>query len=222
MMRFNRILCAALIAAAAFSSPVKADDDDEIRKGGMEVRIGDVRLVRAFRKHAPGTVRIGSKVITTDGREGIITGMFIDKNKVVVQDDYYGNRNWTTDQIAVTQGCMGPFCIGDKAVVSDGREGIVAGYFNSGALAVKDDYYGNRIREQAKVAVMNACSEHFCSGDTVITADGRAGILQGFLGDGRVAVKDDYYGNRFWKRSDVAVTQAVCANIFVRRVGYCR
>lgn len=73
-----------------------------VLKGGLEVGLGDVRVIRPHVRMSKGNVRIGSHVITSDNRYGVVTGIFVQENKIVIKDSYYGNRTWNLHQVAVT------------------------------------------------------------------------------------------------------------------------
>lgn len=192
-----------------------------VLEGGMSVELGKISIVRPYTSLKSGTVRINSTVITSDNRSGVVKGMFVNENKVIVQDSYYGNRTWTLDNIAVTEGCSGSLCVGDKVITSDNRSGVVKGYFNSGKIVVQDSYYGNRTWNADKVAFGFGCTDLLCAGDQVITSDNRSGEVVGFFGDGKVVVQDSYYGNRTWNADKIALTTAVCTNIYIQRVKFC-
>lgn len=192
-----------------------------VLKGGLEVGLGDVRVIRPHVRMSKGNVRIGSHVITSDNRSGVVTGIFVQENKIVIKDSYYGNRTWNLHQVAVTQGCIGAHCVGDMVITSDNRKGTFAGYFNDGRMVVTDSYYGNRTFAHSAVGMSVGCTELFCAGDRVITSDNRSGVVSGFFPDGRVIIQDSYYGNRTWRSEQIALTEAVCANIFIERVRSC-
>lgn len=193
-----------------------------ILDSGMSVDIGNITLIRPRLKMEQGRVRVGSTVITSDNRSGTVTGIFPNDNKIVVSDSYYGNRTWTLDKIAVTNGCSGAVCVNDNVVTSDNRSGRVVGYFNSGNIVVYDSYYENRTWDSSKVAFAFGCSGDFCAGDKVITTDNREGKISAFFPNGDVVVYDSYYENRTWSRSKIALTGAICTNIYIQRTEFCR
>lgn len=190
--------------------------------GGHVDTHGDLEIVRKPRERSQGRVRIGSKVITSDNRNGEIRSMFVSDDKVVVYDNYYGNRTWRLKDIAVTSGCVGPFCVGDDVITSDNRSGKVQGFFNDGKIVVYDNYYGNRTWSQNKIGITDGCDSLFCVGDKVITSDNRNGVVKGFHANGNVVVYDYYYGNRTWSQEKISITNGVCGNIYIERINFCR
>lgn len=192
-----------------------------VLKGGLEVELGGIQIVRPHVRMSKGNVRVGSQVITSDNRSGTVTGIFVQQNRIVVQDSVFGNRTWGLNQIAVTQGCYGPHCVGDTVVTSDNRTGRFAGYFNDGRLVVTDSVFGNRTFSINSVGMSMGCTYELCAGDRVITSDNRSGIVAGFFPDGRIVVRDSVFGNRTWSFAQIALTEAVCANIFIERVRSC-
>lgn len=214
-------LANAQSSAIIFEESTTTTRSVTVLQGGLSVDLGGIQVVRPHRRMSKGNVGIGSAVITSDNRNGTVTGIFVQQNRIVVQDSYYGNRTWNLNQIAVTRGCNGPHCVGDEVITSDNRSGKFVGYFNDGRIVVKDSYYGNRTWKVHQVGMSMGCTPELCSGDTVISSDNRSGVVSGFFPDGRVVVKDSYYGNRTWRSDQLAMTQAVCTNIFIQRVRLC-
>jgi len=197
------------------------DSNIVIVNGGAQIEFGSTNLVIAPRSYPKGRVRIGDQVITDDMRDGEIKSMFLSTNEIVVKDAYYGNRKWTAGQIAVKAGCVGFHCVEDRVVTSDMREGTVKGYFGNGDIVVQDRYYGNRRWKASEIGLTSGCSSTFCTGDRVITSDGREGRIKAFFPNGSIAVADSYYGLRDWESRDISVTSGVCSNIYVQRVRFC-
>jgi hypothetical protein len=192
-----------------------------IINGGMEIKYGQTPIAVPMRAYSAGRVRIGDNVITSDNRAGKVQSVFVAQQKIVVADSYYGNRTFSLDKIAVTQGCVNSICVDDKVVTSDNRDGKVAGYFSDGRVVVSDSYYGYRTFSQDNVALSLGCTELFCVGDSVITSDNRNGKVTAFFGDGRITVADSFYGNRTFSEENVSVTSGVCTNIYTHRVNFC-
>jgi hypothetical protein len=193
-----------------------------IMPGGMEVLHGSVIIGGPRREMMKGRVKIGSSIITHDMLPGTLLAMNVAENTLTVKDGYYGNRTTNLNKIAVTSGCVGPFCVGDQVITNDQLTGTVMGFFNDGDLVVKDGYYGNRRKSQNSLALTYGCSGMFCIGDKVITKDNMSGVVKGFHADGSIVVKDGYYGMRTHSETSLSVTEGVCANIFIQRVRFCR
>lgn len=233
-MKLGILSLAVISAISSFSSAYARESrqtiifEEEVRTtrliivGGYEERHGDTHIVRSRRNREQGRIRIGSKVITSDLREGTVKAMSTSRDSITVYDSYYGNRSWSLDRIAVTNCCVDVFCVGDKVITSDERNGVVAGYFGDGRIVVKDSYYGNRTWSTDRVAVTEGCTDQLCVGDRVVTSDNRNGTVSGFHANGQVVVYDSYYGNRKWSEDRISLTEGVCANIYVERVEFCR
>lgn len=226
-MKFIPLTMLSLMVSANVAAQVIIFEEEvrssrvTVINGGYVDRHGDFEIIRRPRERAQGRVRIGSKVITSDNRSGVIKSMFVSDDKVVVYDNYYGNRTWRLKDIAVTSGCVGPFCVGDSVITDDNRSGEVKGFFNNGKIVVYDNYYGNRTWSQNKIAITDGCDNTFCIGDRVITSDNRNGVVKGFHADGKVIVYDNYYGNRQWSQNNISITNGVCGNIYIERVHFC-
>lgn len=223
---FLPLLLLGIFSNSLMAQPIIFEEEVRTTKmtiinGGQVEKHGDVEIVRGPRERKQGRVRVGSRVITRDDREGTVVSMFISKNLVVVRDSYHGNRQWTLDEIAVTSGCLGVFCVNDRVITSDNRSGVVAGFFNDGTVVVKDSYHGYRQWPQRELAVTVGCNHLFCINDKVITSDDREGTVSGFYSNGYIAVLDSYHGYRTWREDEISITKGVCANIYVRRVNFC-
>lgn len=190
--------------------------------GGMVVNFGRIEHIRKKYQFEQGRVRIGSWVITADGARGKVVGMFLATDKVVVQDHILQNKTWSTSKIAVTNGCVDAFCVGDKVITVDQNTGTVVGYFGNGQLVVQTSILENKIWNQNQVAFAFGCSAENCVGDGVITADEKNGRISGLFGDGRIVVQNAILQHRIWFPEQIALTNAVCTNIYFRRVHFCR
>lgn len=226
MKHFVAAFLTAMTMTSAFAQVIIFEEEVRTTRvtvinGGQIENHGDIQIGRAPRPRANGRLGIGSSVITSDNRAGVVKSMFVAKDIVVVFDSYYGNRQWKLKDIAVTSGCNGPFCAGDTVITSDHRAGVVKGYFSNGDIVVFDSYYGNRTWNQSEIALTNGCDSMFCTGDKVITSDNRSGVVKAFHPNGDLEVFDSYYGNRTWDRQEISITAGVCANIYVNRVRMC-
>ena len=99
---------------------------------------------------------VGDSVVTSDLREGRVVGFFADK-RIVVEDPsvYYGLRQFTIDKLGIKEGCSDLFCIGDRVITGDNREGEVIAFNYNGSIVVKDPsvYYGNRNWDERKISL---------------------------------------------------------------------
>jgi hypothetical protein len=123
--------------------------------------------------------------------------------------------------VAVTKGCTDGFCIDDTVITKNLSSGKVVGYFNNGDVVVYIQYYGNSRHTSDSIGVTHGCTRDFCVGDTVIAPDNASGTIVGLMANGEVVVYIQYYGNRSYRTDQLAVTKAICTNIYRHRAYYC-
>lgn len=210
-----------IVAVAQFQIEVPASGGIIASLDSMTLTYENVTIFAPNRTREQGILRIGDTVITADNRSGVVDSIFPQTNKVVVRHKTYGNRSWSPDKIAVTNGCTKWICVGDKVVTLDRRSGEVVGYFNNGNVVVLNGTYGYRTFSPEKVALTVGCTSSFCTGDSVITSDNRYGTIVGFFPKGLVVVYHQVYGDRLFRPENIVVKVATCTSSYVQRPHSC-
>lgn len=193
----------------------------QVNQYGMQIEFGNQRFARERVQMTNGNLRVGSTVITNRGSMAQVVGMNPSTQQLSIR---FGNgviENRDLSSLAVTNGCNQVFCVGEQLVTDRGSIVVAQGFFQDGSVAIR---FGNGVIEKRDVyslGLMNACNNLFCSGDTAITNRGSVVNVVGFYADGSVAIK---FGNGVIEKRDtrsLSLTQAVCANIYINRVGFC-
>lgn len=192
-----------------------------VREDGMTVEFGQRHFARRRIQMRSGTLRIGSEVITRAGDAVKIVGMNPTSRAIKVQ--YWNGtiREANLENLGVTNGCNQVFCVGEELITRAGDTVTVAAFFADGTVSVR--YWNGTVRQSAveNLGLTNACSDMLCSGDKVITRGNDNVEVAAFYMDGTVSIR---YWNGSVRNADVSglsLTQAVCANIYVNRVGLC-
>lgn len=193
----------------------------QVNQYGMQIEFGNQRFARERVQMTNGSLRIGSTVITKRGSVVQVVGMNPSTQQLSIRYSNGVITNENLSNLAVTNGCNQVFCVGEQLVTNRGSLVVARGFFQDGSVAIE---YSNRVITKAdvlSVGLMNACNQLFCAGDTAITNRGSIVKVIGFFADGSVAIE---YSNRVISKTEVyslSLTQAVCANIYINRVGFC-
>ena len=230
---FKKAVASALIIASMQSAHAGKIDIDvdfgnqqvTVSTNGMEITIQNKKLYRKRVQMVPGRIAIGSFVITDGNSQGKIVAMNPTTKVITIQRIYDGELlQKTLAQIAVTQGCDGAFCTGDNVITDGHSEGKIVGFFANGTIVIQRIYDGELLQKtDAQLALTDVCDGLFCTGDKVITDGNSVGRVAGILSNGTIIVRRDYDGELLDKAaSQLSVTSAICANIYINRVTSCR
>lgn len=185
---------------------------------GMVVEFGRLQMARSRVVMTNGNLGIGSDIITIDSYRGKVIAINPATQALSVEIGR-GIYKYNLEQVAVTNGCNGVYCVGELVRTNDLYSGVVAGFFGDGKTVVKIGHglYNYRPDE---LGLTSACIANFCTGDAVVTDDNYAGKVDAIFSDGSLAVKIG--GSAFkYKVESLSMTQAICANIYIQRVGLC-
>jgi hypothetical protein len=204
---------------------VQAENQSYGRSGlqekGEAYDAGSIRIYREMRERRRGRIEIGSKVLTPSLQKGTVTGILPGPGEAVVSVPYLGSTRYPVYDLAVTEGCTDGFCVGEKVITPQLQQGTVLGFFRDGDLVIEVQYLGNSRLRAETAGFTTGCTENFCVGDKTITPNNQNGTVIGLLSNGEVVVSVQYLGNSKHSADRLAVTEAICTNIYYHRATYC-
>ncbi len=202
-------------------------DSNEMQLAGnaISVKVGVVTIARPFVKMENGSIRIGSDVITSRMNTAKVTGFFPNTKKLVVsEDNFMGTQQYSLNELAVRNGCNGALCVGDEVYTHRANSAKIIGFFANGDIVVAEsNFMGTQRLAPENVAAAFGCTALYCAGDQVITSRNNQATVSAFFPNGDILVSEsNFMGNQRYSRSDLALTRALCANIYINRVGICQ
>ena len=224
-------LFAAILAVATVSTAqaqqVNIDVDFNTKQvtvtaDGMEVRFGERTYYRKNVDMRNGRIAIGSNVITRTGAHGKVVAMNPTTRMITVYVNFV-NQNFKLSDLGVTSGCNRVFCVDENVVLDRGagiQHGQVRGFFADGTVAVYAGFITQLVKPY-EIGLTDVCSDLFCTGDNVVLDNGQHGKISGIFADGSYSVYANYVEQRLAERR-LSMTSAICGNIYINRVEYCR
>ncbi len=175
-----------ILFSVSFSFQAFAQSEDVQRHFNAET----MRL----RESSPvGPLRVGSSVMSTDLRMGIVNR--ITPEGAYVQVDGL-ERRYDIRHLAVSNGCNGVFCLNELVMIGHNQNVItaqVAGFHPDGRIAVRGLDQVSHLRfmlDPSEIAFTQACIGTLCTNDQVsITNRGWQGRIEAIYPDKRIVVR---------------------------------